>query len=182
MAMAAVVALPQSAERYQIYILARVEHTTGPDAIPPNKTYVTPVANTTFTLFTEDPAAALDLKGMKVTRYESHGEDHRVALLSDYFAAQRVIQNCDGSESGFKYLCDYYVLAAPVLRHLTIQTGITNRQGITVFEGIAPGVYFLAGSASPPMSQTWNVKVEVRNAPVSVRLSDLNRMKAAAFR
>ncbi len=150
--------------RSNLAVSASVERKTGPDAIPPNKTYVTAIANAPFFLFDSDPADLLVKAGIKLERYESYGEDHRRALIDEYIASIAVLNETFG---GSQYLRDYYARAHPVLRTHIIQTITTDSAGRGIFKLVPRGTYFVTGGKD---ANTWNINVEVPRPPLDLVL------------
>lgn len=163
---ATVVPSTQEPARYDLAISARLEYKTGPDAIPPNKVYITVVSGVSFYLFDADPGELLENAGVTLLRDESHGESHRAALLSEYLAALRVL---DDKHGGSNHLREFHTKASPLLKPHLVQTTVTDGDGRAVFKSVATGSYYLAGAANPPSAREWNIKVTVPGPPIMLR-------------
>jgi hypothetical protein len=147
----------------------RLEFKTGPDAIPPNKTYVTIPRDRTVYLFDGDPSEILDKAGVKIERDESYGESHRGALLSDYLESDDAIHG-----SGGNYLLAFRARADKVLKSHMLRMMKTDAKGTASFANLTDGVYFIAAAAGGQHSQVWNLRIEVRSS-VNITLDQNNR-------
>lgn len=157
--------------RHDLTIALSLEFKTGPNAIPPNRTYSTVLSDRTVYLFDVDPAALLDKAGAKVERYERDFESHQTALLSDYLASENAM-----AQGGGSYLYIYRQRVAPILKPHLVRSGRTNSDGKLTFSAVPEGTYYVVAAAGNQYPHIWNQRVEVQ-ASSTVVLDQQNRWR-----
>jgi hypothetical protein len=166
----AVSAVAQASQTYSITVEARQISQSGPDAIPPNATYLTVFKNRTLYLMDVDPDAALKASGIPSPGFESYDGNNEKsgAGVSDFVAALEASER--GFSGGSHYLKEFYGKAFVVLKPHLVQKVVTDSQGKAVFTSVKAGVYHIMGSAGNPNPQVWNRRIEITNSPATIVL------------
>lgn len=148
---------------HDLSVHLRLEFQTGPNAIPPNKHSVVELPGRVVYLLDADPAELLDAAGLKVDRFESYGESHRVALLSDYLAS---------ADS------EFHGRAERILKPHVVRSAKTDAAGKVLFSQLPTGIYYLAAAAQDSYPYIWNLRLEIRSS-VRATLDQSNRWQPA---